>query len=382
MPESGLFKGCTVPDLQADHMKLEDTRVTRRYFGKFSKITGYLTKVAATMETEGRFSRRDIEALAQYLAGLNWTFTALAHKYHFSGRFAHAGKLTFDRVESGFPVYQELLEMANDAQQAARHLATMPSSEDLKDQMVRVILAEQVIPTKLQYALSQRLYYEELVRGDQFWARNDPQAVWVGNKADRRVFQLHWAVYDSQINLPTIYIMDVEDTGRTGLPKDERRWPEAQAHLMAQSVAGLKLLTIAKGFDEDFDDLHPTRLRRFHIGPMYSHAFTSQSGPLREVLEAANAPVGEDWALVWTEEDLVAERVEQVKSGWFGSVERQIFARDIFEPGGETLGATRMERSLIMPERPYQALAERNPPGFRDVRKFVVSDGGRVLSYR
>jgi len=27
-------------------------------------------------------------------------------------------------------------------------------------------------------------------------------------------------------------------------------------------------------------------------------------------------------------------------------------------------------------------LAERNPPGFRDVRKFVVSGQGRVLSYR
>ncbi len=369
-------------NLQADHMKLEDTRVTRRYFDKFAKITGYLTKVAATMEAEGRFDRKEIEVMARYLVGLNWTFTALAHKYHFAGRYDHAGKLTFDRVESGFPVYQELLEMANDAQQAERHLASMPATEDLKDQMVRVILSEQTIPTKLQFALSQRLYYEELARGDQFWARNDPQCLWLGNDGDRRRFLVHWAVYDSQINLPTIYLMELTDTGRTGLPKDERRWPEAQAHLMAQSLAHLKLLTIAKGFDEDFDDLHPVRLRRFHVGPMYSNAFTQQSGPLREVLKAANAPIGEDWALVWTEEELISERVEQVKSGWFGSVERQIFALDPFAGGSGETGASRMQRALIMPERPYQALAERNPPGFREVRKFVVSDGGRVLSYR
>ena len=372
----------TAPNLQADHMKLEDTRVTRRYFGKFAKITGYLTKVAATMEAEGRFGRKDIEVMARYLVGLNWTFTALAHKYHFAGRFAHAGKLTFDRRESGFPVYQELLEMANDAQQAERHLASQPTAEELKEQMVRVILSEQEIPSKLQYALSQRLYYEELSRGDQFWARNDPQALWMGNEGDRRKFLIHWAVYDSQVNLPTIYLMDLEDTGRTGLPKDERRWPEAQTHLMAQSVAHLKLLTIAKGFDEDFDDLHPTRLRRFHIGPMYSNAFTRQTGPLRDVLRDANAPAGEDWALVWTEEELVSERVESVKSGWFGSVERQIFALDPFEGAGGEKGATRLERSLIMPERPYQALAERNPVGFRNVRKFVVRENGRVLSYR
>ena len=372
----------TVTDLSDDHFKLEDTRVTRRYFGKFERITQHLNKVAATMQAERRLSKRDIDAVARYLVGLNITFRSLAHKYHFSGRFAHAGQLTFDRVESGFPVYQELLEMANDALQAERHLASMPSAEDLKDQMVRTIVGDQEIPTKLQYALSQRLYYEELRKGHQFWARNDPQAVWIGNAGARRTFQIHWAVYDSQVNLPTIYLMDVEDSGRTGLPKDERRWPEVQAHLMAQSVAHLKLLTIAKGFDADFDDLHPTRLRRFHIGPMYSNAFTRQSGPLREVLEQAKAPVGEDWALVWTEEELIADRVERVKSGWFGTVERQIFALDPFAGQGADTGATRMERSLIMPERPYQALAERNPPGFRDVRKFVVSDRGRVLSYR
>lgn len=367
-------------DLSEDHFKLEDTRITRRYFGKFEKITQHMTRVAGTMEAEGRLGRRDITVIARYLVGLNLTFRALAHKYHFSGRFAHAGQLTFDRVESGFPVYQELLEMANDTLQAGRHLDTMPSVEALKDQMVRTIVADQEIPTKLQYALSQWLYYQELAKGGMFWARNDPQAVWIKNEDDRRHFQIHWAVYDSQVNLPTIYIMDVADTGRTGLPKDERRWPEVQAHLMAQAVGGLKLLTIARGFDEDFDDLHPTRLRRFHIGPMYSNAFTRQAGPLREVLEAANSPVGEDWAMVWTEEELIADRAERVKSGWFGTVERQIFALDPFAGAGADTGATRMERSLIMPERPYQALAERNPPGFADVRKFVVSDHGRVLS--
>lgn len=369
-------------DLSLDHFDLEDTRVTRRYFGKFARITDYLTKVAAVMEAEKRLSRADISAMAEYLAGLNLTFRALAHKYHFSGRYAHAGRLTFDRVESGFPVYQELLELANDALQARAHLDRSQSVEGLKDEMVKTILRDQTVPTKLQYTLSQRLYYEELAKGGQFLARNDPWAVWQGNDGDRRQFLIHWAIYDSQVNLPTIYLLDVEDSGRTGLPKDDRRWPEAQAHLMAQSLAGLKLLTIAPGFDADFDDLHPVRLRRFHVGPMYSHAFTRQSGPLRDVLEAARSPVGEDWALVWTEEDLVTERVERVKSGWFGTVERQVFALDPFAGQGPDTGATRMERSLIMPQRPYQALAERDPPGFSDVRKFVVGAGGRVLSYR
>jgi hypothetical protein len=314
--------------------------------------------------------------------GLSLTFRALAHKYHFSGRFIHAGKLTFDRVDSGFPVFSELMEMANDALQARRHLEAMPDTEKLKDDMVRSIVGERQIPTGLQYALSQRLYYEELLKGGLFWGRNDPEILWLGDKGARRRYLMRWAVYDSAVNLPVIYLMEVEDSGRTGLPKDERRWPQVQAHVMAQALGGLKLLTIATGFDADFDDLHPVRLRRFHIGPMYSHAFTRQNGPIREVLAQARAPEGEDWALVWTEEDLVSEREQPQKSGWFGTVERQIFTLDPFAGRGADTGATRTERSIILPERPYQALAELKPPGFADVRKFVVSARGRVLSYK
>ncbi|EAR52389.1 hypothetical protein OG2516_07927 [Oceanicola granulosus HTCC2516] len=369
-------------DSQLDHFRLEDTRVTRRYFAKFARITRHLARVAGVMEAERRLARAEVDILARYLTGLTLTFRALAHKYHFAGRWPHAGRLTMDRVESGFPVFSELMAMANDAMQARTHLAGMPSVEALKDEMVRAIVGGLSVPTKLQFALSQRLYYEELARGGLFWARNDPQALWQSTEGDRRRFLLHWAVYDSEVNLPQIYLMDVEDTGRIGLPKDERRWPGVQQHLMAQSVSGLKLLTIARGFDTDFDDLHPKRLRRFHVGPMYSHAFTRQSGPLREVLAAARAPEGEDWALVWTEEDLLAERTEQVSQGWFGRVERQVFALDPFAGQGADTGASRTERSIILPERPFQALAELRPPGFSGVRKFVVAPSGQVLSYR
>lgn len=373
-------------DLTLDHRRIDDTRETRRYLAKFDAISGHLGRVAAMMQAEGRMSKPEIEALARYLVGLNLTFRALGHKYQFAGRWVNAPRLTFDRVESGFPVFSELLEMANDTQQGDRHLSALPSVEALKDEMVRTILAELAVPTRLQYALSQRLYYEELKKGGLFWARNDPEAVWLGNAGDsatRRRYLIRWAVYDTRLNLPTIYLMEVEDSGRTGLPKDSRRWPQVQAHLMAQAVGGLKLVTIASGFDADFEDVHPKRLRRFHIGPMYSGDFTVQTGPIHEVLTRAQAPVGDDWALVWTEEDLVSERVERVRSGWFGTEEKQIFTLDPFAAaGGSDIGATRLERFVMLPERPYQALVELNPPGFAGVRKFVIGAGGRVLGNR
>ncbi|WP_166417534.1 hypothetical protein [Cochlodiniinecator piscidefendens] len=371
-------------DLTRDHADLSDARLARRYFAKFERITGHLTQVAEAMQAERGYSKAERTVLARYLRGVSGTFSALANKYLLTGRAGSlGGELTMDRRESGFPVYTELLTMANDAQQAERHLRNMPDAATLKDQMIRQIVGDLQIPTKLQFAMSQRVYYEELLRGDLFWAQNDPEALWQGNLEDgRKHFLVHWAVYDSQVNLPVIYLMDVVDSGRTALPKDQRRWPEAQRHLMAQSSGGLKLVTIAKGFDVDFDDLHPKRLRRIHIGPMYSSAFTRQSGPIREVLEQARSPVGEDWALAWTVEELESERVLEEKSGWFSTVEREVFALDPFSGRGVDTGATRTERALIMPERPYQALDEMNPPGFRNVRKFVVNPKGRVLSYR
>ncbi|WP_322868141.1 hypothetical protein U5922_013790 [Aquicoccus sp. G2-2] len=366
-----------------DHVDLKDTFASRRYFRKFGVITQYLTRVAAQMQAEDRLSERDVEILTRYVVSIGFTFKALAMKYLLVGRDTgrRFGALEIDRVESGFPVYNELLVMANDAAQAGAHLENMPDTEALKDQMVRKILSECESPTRLQYALSQRLYYEELQKGKLFWARNDPQIDWVCDVGDRRRFMVHWAVYDSQVNLPTLYLMEVEDSGRTALPLDERRWPEAQAHLMAQSVDGLKLVTIARGFDEDFSDLHPKRLRRFHIGPMYSEGYTLQTGPLREVLSEAKAPEGQDWALAWTIEELESERVNEERAGWFSTVEREVFALDPFSGRGVDTGATRMERAIIMPQRPYQVLEEKNPPGFATVRKFVVGAGGRVLSY-
>ena len=369
-------------DLTLDHQVLEDTLATRRYFRKFERITTHLTKVAAEEQAAGRMTAPEVEALARSLVSLNLTFRALALKYHFAGASREAGTLTFDRVESGFPVASELMEMAADATQAERHLAGMPTAEKLKDEMVRVILSERAAPTKLQFALSQRLYYEELRKGGLFWTRNDPEAVWLGNlgegRAERRQYLLRWGVYEVTDNLPLIYLMTVEDTGREGLAKDTMRWPLVQRHLMAQSVGGLTLLTIAKGFDQDFEDLHPKRLRRFRIGPMHSSTFTTQDGPIREVLAQARAPEGEDWALVWTEEDLRSERVEEVQAGWFSTQEREVFA--LMEP--KDRGLSGLSRSIILPARPYQALAELDPPAFRPLRKYVVGEGGRILNLK
>ena len=365
-------------DLTDDHKALEDDPAARRYFRKFDQITKMMTGVAGAMTAEKALSALDGEVLAGYVRAISSTFRALSMKYLIAGRLKSGARhLTIDFHESGFPVFQEIVTLANDSAQAGPHLASLPEAAALKDEMVKVIIGERRTPVELQYALSQRLYFERLTKGDLFFAQMHPQARWLEDLPNgRRRFLIHWAVYDSQINVPVVYLMEVEDSARTALPKDTSRWPAAQAHLLAQSVGGLKLLTIAKGFDTDFSDLHPKRLRRLYLGPMYSQAYTLQTGPIREVLQDARAGDGDDWALAWTHEELESERVE-VEKGWFSSVEAEVFRLDPLSGGVET-GASRVMRNLILPERVFQALAEKDPEGFRRVRKYVVSGDGRV----
>ncbi len=133
------------------------------------------------LEAEGKLSRLEARILGSYVVMVGNTFRALSYKYLMSGRIDGPlpGRLTFDRHESGFPIAQELMVMAVDAHQAEKHLAGMASEAELKDRMIRQIVGEQAIPTQLQFALSQRLYYETLKAGGLFWARNDPDAQWL-----------------------------------------------------------------------------------------------------------------------------------------------------------------------------------------------------------
>lgn len=371
-------------NLTDDHQELYDTLTARRYFAKFERITGHMLRVAGEVEAEGRLTRTEARILGRYLEAITGAFRALSYKYLMTGRAEGSPKLTFDRHESGFPVAQELMMMALDAAQVQKHLGGMASIAELKDRMVRQIVRDLTVPTQLQFALSQRLYYEALAAavgavGGIFWPKNDPDAQFIRDVGARRHFLVHWAVYDTQVNLPVVYLMDIEDSGKKALPNDDRRWPLVQQHLMAQSVMGLKLLTIAQGFDKDFSGLHPKRLRRITLGPMYSHDFTLQSGPISQVLTDAKAPDGDDWALVWTVEDLISDHEEEVKDGWFSTAERQVFKLD---PIAVDSGMTRSDRMVILPERPYQVLAELNQPGLRDLRKFVVGASGQILPAR
>lgn len=367
--------------LSADHREIADDLIARGYFLQLRRVAAALPPALAEMVRDRVFGPTDTQVIQGYLRALLATVDALSMKYLVASRVEGplSRRLVIDIHDSGFPVWQEVAQTAADAAQAGEQLARTPTAEAIKDDMIREIVSDLRHPTKLQYALSQRMYYEALAAGGLFWPQMHPMALGLGQEGHRRRWLIHWGVYDSRQNLPVVYLMDCDDTGRRPLPDDAKRWPEAQAHLLAQSVGALQLLTIAQGFDADFDTLHPWRLRRVTLGPIHSREFTVQEGPIKSVLEDAHASAGEDWALAMAVEDLQSARVEMQNAGLFSVVEKQVYRIDTAETHGMGLGLTAAQRLLVIPQRPYQALARLDPPGFRGIRKYVPMPDGRVM---
>jgi len=184
-------------DLTFDHTVLDSAKATRRYFAKFERIIVHLTEVVDLSKSERLITSPEAKMLKEYLEALSNTFTALSYKFLMAHRVREQADLNFsiDKTESGFPIFRELMQMASDATQAKKHLKSLPSQERLKKDMINHILTEQSAPSQLQYALSQRIYYEYLSEKDLFLSQNHPQIIWVGKdmKAGRRNYLVHWA---------------------------------------------------------------------------------------------------------------------------------------------------------------------------------------------
>ena len=366
-----------------DHQGFSDTAACRRYFAKFERIIAHLRDVFEVAPDRSPVESHEIDVAEGYLHCLANTFTALATKYLLTGIVSNRlpSALEIDRSESGFPVYRELLQLANDLPQIDKHLESLPDRQTLKASMVDHVLQHRAFPRDLQFAMSQRIYYETLRDKTLFLAQNDPQIVWLDPQpVVPRRYLITWAVYDSQTNRPALYLLLAEDSGDRPLGTDAGRWPRVQSHLLAQSLTSLKLLTIAQGFDKDFDDIHPKRLRRVLLGPMYSHTFTKQRGPLAEILAEAGGEPGLDWILGWTVETLQSQRSERKPSGLFGETVTEIFDLDHYDEAAVASGASKIEQSIILPQPPYQVLLDRNDPSLRGLRKFVVGPEGTVLT--
>ncbi len=346
--------------------------------------TRYFDAIAAALGGLEVFMRDDRSPLyrhgivagiiAQYIARLETSFACWRNRIGFIEKFR------ISRAESGFPVYQNVLELENDRRTADKRLAAIPQPDEIRAEMADFILRHKAFPAALQKSMAERLYLEDVQAGATFgpFILAQTAMVSVNPKSGRPFYLVHWGAFDGTANLPLIYMATVEDGSeamteqlvtRDGklnakieipLPVDGLLNPDL-AHRFddfteKNSAYALSPATIAGNLDKDFAELHPKQLRRVVLGPFYTAGITEHNSVVEEVLSKVRKPENA-WLLTWTVQEVFSKAERPARKGLFSSTpaaEEFHIETDDLEAARQ--GVSSYEKHALIPHEAYQAL--------------------------
>ncbi len=337
------------------------------------------------------------KVLTEYIGRLQHSFDAWRNRVSFAKRFR------INQAESGYPLFQNVLDLDTDARTAGAQLAKMPSSDELRQEMIDYILLKKKFPEPMQKSMAKRLYLDEVQKGDVFQPLTLPKSVKVSvnPKTGRPFYVVHWGAFDGTANLPLVYMAVIEDSSPNmkkllmdGIEiKKDLDIPFPIGGLLNPELAhqfddfceknssySLTLATIADNMDRDFDSLHPTQIRRIVMGPFYSAGVTSHGRVVENILENVSRAESA-WMLSWTVQELFSISETPAKWGLFGSAPaKQAYHIETNDLEAVRQGVSAYERHALIPHEAYQAIYASGKPDeiFAGYKTHVVS-GGQVL---
>ena len=336
--------------------------------------------------------------VTDYLERLEDSFESWRNRLSFADKFRIA------QTESGFPAYQNVLDLENDRRSAKKHLAALPKEDQIRADMVDYILRKKAFPTELQKTMAERKYLETLLQGAHFSPLVLPKTVRlsVNPKTKRPYYIVHWGYYDGSNNLPIVYMLSVEDSSKdiveTLVAKDGKLDRNVEVPLPVEGLLnpklahqfddfceknssyGLSLSTIGTNLDKDFEFLHPKQLRRFVLGPFYHAEITDHGQKVDKILQnvkrAENA-----WLMTWTMQEIYSMNEQPAKWGlWGGTPAREEFFINTDDLDCARQGVSTFQRHALVPHEAYQAIyaSGQEQEIFDGYEKHIIS-GEQVL---
>ena len=370
-----------------------------------SQVEKYFTSLGSALEGLDTYLREDESPAYQhgviaavvsgYLTRLGNSLKSWENKVSFQKKF-HVSQ-----SESGFPAFQNVLDLQNDSKDATEQLAKISDEDVLRQEMVDHILSKKTFPSELQKAIAQRRYLQVVQDGRHFGPLVLPRTirVSVNPKTGRPFYVVHWGYYDGAANLPMIYMATIEDSsddmtrtlvGPNGklnksvnikLPVEGLLNPEFALKFddfcEKNSAYSLMPSTIAGNLDQDFDYLHPKQLRRFVLGPFYHSAFTRHGEKVDQILARVRKPENA-WLMTWTMQEIFSIDEKPAKWGlWGGEPARETFHIDTDDLECVRMGVSSYQRNALVPHEAYQAIyaSGQEEEIFRGYQKHVISDG-------
>ena len=349
-----------------------------------SPVLRYFDSIEAALEGLDVFLRDANSPLYQhelvartvvpYIGLLTASFDSWRNRLDFSTKFR------ISRADSGFPIYQNVLELEKDRRSAAARLDAIPEPDALRADMADFILRHKAFPKTLQDTLAERLYLQTIRDGAFFAPFVLPETIKVSAnpKSGRPFYVTHWGSFDGSATLPLIYSVVVEDSSpdmvKTLVTKDGKldkkvdiplpvggllnpelarsfdQWAEAN------SPYSLTPATIAANLDEEFPTLHPKQLRRIVLGPFYSAGITENNDTVGIILDKVGK--AEDaWLLTWTIQDIYSQAEQPGRKGlWSSSPPREEFHINTDDLEAARMGVSSYEKHALIPHEAYQAL--------------------------
>ena len=371
---------------------------------KSQKVGNYFRAIDSALDGLDIYLREEDSPLYHHeLTGkiLTGYIDRLTHSFNaWSNRISFAERFRINQAESGYPLFQNVMDLDTDSKTAEKQLSEIPAADTLRQDMVDYILLKKKFPSSIQRAMAKRLYLEEVQQGDVFQPFILPQSVKVSvnPKNNRPYYVVHWGAFDGSANLPLVYIAVIEDSSEkmgkllldNGKLKEGLDIPFPIGGLLNPDLAhkfddfceknssyGLTLATIASNMDTDFEKLHPKQLRRIVMGPFYSAGVTSHGRVVENILE--NVSKDENaWMLTWTVQELFSISETDAKWGlWSSTPAKQTYHIETDDLEAVRQGVSDYERHALVPHEAYQAIyaSGKREEVFAGYKTHVVSNG-------
>jgi hypothetical protein len=351
-----------------------ETDAAERYFSSIAAALGGLE--VFMRDDRSPLYRHGIVAriVAEYLTRLEKSFSCWRNRLGFQETFR------ISRAESGYPVFQNLLELENDRRQADQRLANIPAPDELRAEMADFILRRKEFPKALQKSMAERLYLEDVKSEETFgpFSLSETVKVSVNPKSGLPYYLVHWAAFDGAANLPVVYMVTVEDSTeamvRQLVTKDGKLNEKVDIPLPVEGLLNPELahkfddfteknsayslapMTIAVNLDRDFETLHPKQLRRVVLGPFYTAGITENNSTVSEVLAKVRKPENA-WLLTWTIQEVYSKGEKPGRKGLFSSEKTtQEFFINTDDLEATRQGVSSYENHALVPHEAYQAL--------------------------
>ncbi len=364
----------------------------------FSALGGGLAGLTTFMNDAASGSRQhDVIAaiVSEYVERLDGSLESWRSKLAFENKFR------VSHTESGFPAFENVLDLKNARKSASDRLSELEEADIIREKMVDVILTRRKVPLDLQKQMAERAYLESLSDDVHFDPLVLPKTirVSVNPKTRRPYYVVHWGYYDGVSNLPMIYILTVEDsspevvkllvgpngklnkTVNISFPVGGLLNPELALKFDEfcdkNSSYSLTLSTIATNLDHDFDHLHPKQLRRIVMGPFYHSAFTRHGEKVQTILSRVNRPENA-WLMTWTLQEIFSVNENPAKHGlWSSQPAREEFHINTDDLECVQQGVSAFQRNVLVPHEAYQAIyaSGQEDEIFGGYNRHVISDG-------